>query len=127
MHAFKALLYDFILLCAVWFFAAIPFVIWQGENIQTQTTVTVSFQVYLLGITYLYLTFFWTKSGQTPGLRTWKLRLQTTQGYLLTRHQANIRFVLGVLLFSIGWIGLFFGKKQNLQDQFSQTEIISIK
>lgn len=124
MKVIFAFFYDFILLFAVWFFAAIPFVVWQGDNLQTQNTAMVAFQAYLLGVTYVYLTFFWTKSGQTPGLRTWKLRLQTTEGYLLNRHQANIRFLLGILLFLIGWILLFTPYKQTLQDKLAQTEIV---
>lgn len=130
MNALKiimAFFYDFLLLFAVWFFAAIPFVMWQGENIQTKSTVMVSFQVYLLAITYAYLTFFWIKSGQTPGLKTWQLRIQTKDGFLLSRHQANIRFMYTVLLFLIGWIGLFFGEKQTLQDRLARTQIVSIK
>ena len=109
------------------FFSAIPFVVWQGDAIQTQNTVKVAFQVYLLAILYVYLTFFWTKSGQTPGLKTWKLQLIDQQGYVPSRYRANIRFLFSILLFWIGWIGLFFGQRQTLQDQLSGTQIISIK
>ena len=127
MLAFKiifAFLYDLLLLGAVWFVSAIPFVIWQGEALQTQPTAQLAFQVYLLGITYAYLTYFWTLNGQTPGLRVWKLRLQRKDSYLLTRNNANVRFLLGVLLFSVGWVALFIpAYKQTLQDILSNTEI----
>ncbi|MDG6777513.1 RDD family protein [Thiomicrorhabdus sp. zzn3] len=127
MNQFKilfALLYDFILLCAVWFVAAIPFVMWQGGEFQDSPVANFAFQIYLLAITYLYLTYFWVNSGQTPGLRTWKLRLVREDGYLLTRHNANIRFIYAVLFCLIGWITLFTSaKRQSLQDILAKTKI----
>lgn len=120
-----AFFYDLMLLIAIWFVAAIPFVIWQGENLQHSEPAMLGFQVYLLSITYIYLTFFWTQSGQTPGLRSWKLQLLTQEGHLLGRHEANIRFILAILIWPIGWLGLFFSKKQTLQDRLAKTKIVS--
>lgn len=123
-----AFLYDLLLLIAVWIATSIPFVLWQGEALQNNWAAVSAYQMYLLAITYVYLTYFWVLNGQSPGLRVWKLRLQRTDGYLLTRHNANIRFVLGILLFSFGWILLFIPKfKRTLQDQLANTEIILIK
>jgi len=119
-----AFLYDLLLLLAVWFAAAIPFVIWQGESLQTNANSLLGYQVYLLAITYIYLTYFWVLNGQSPGLRVWKLKIRRIDGYLLTRHNANIRFILGVLLFSFGWLYLFIKPNQTLQDKFSGTEIV---
>ncbi|WP_028486155.1 RDD family protein [Thiomicrorhabdus chilensis] len=128
MNRFKilfALGYDFILLCAVWFMAALPYVLWQGETLQNRPAASLGFQLYLLAITYFYLTYFWTQSGQTPGLRTWKLKLVREDGYLLTRHNANLRFLWTVLFCLIGWITLFTSRKQqSLQDILSKTKIV---
>ncbi|WP_130537928.1 RDD family protein [Thiomicrorhabdus indica] len=121
-----ALLYDFLLLLAVWFFAAIPVVMWQGGSLEDKPFATLALQIYLLGITYLYLSYFWTQSGQTPGLRTWKLQLQREDGYLLTRHNANVRFLWAVLFFGITLFGLITRKKQLLHDQISKTRIVPI-
>ncbi len=130
MNRFKiifALLYDFILLCAIWFVAAIPFVMWQGDAMQDSPVASLSFQIYLIAITYLYLTYFWTNSGQTPGLRSWKLKLVREDGYLLTRYNANLRFLLIVPLCLIGWITLFITpQKQSLQDILAKTKIVPI-
>lgn len=124
-----ALLYDLLLLLAVWFFAAIPIVLWQDGSLEGKPFATLALQIYLIGVTYLYLTYFWTQSGQTPGLRTWKLQLQREDGYLLTRHNANLRFVLAIplmLFFGLSLIGLVFGKKQLLHDQIANTRIVPI-
>ncbi|HEY9016981.1 RDD family protein [Thiomicrospira sp.] len=123
-----ALFYDLLLLLAVWFVAAIPFVIWQGEGFETQPMTLLAFQIYLLGVSYIYLSYFWLQTGQTPGLRTWKLRLVRTDNYLLTRRDATVRFVLS--LFSIvtlgfGWVWLWFSKNnQSLHDQLAFTHIV---
>ncbi len=127
-----AFLYDLLLLLAVWFVAAIPFVVWQGDNLHTSPASMVAFQVYLLAITYLYLTFFWTARGQTPGFKSWGIRLQRQDGYLLTRHNANVRFLLVILLFAIGWIYLFIPQKNKpylltLQDKFAGTAIVKVE
>ena len=120
-----AFLYDLLLLLAVWFVTAIPFVLWQGESLQTNTNSMIGFQVYLLAITYVYLTYFWTLNGQSPGLRVWKLKIRRVDGYLMTRHNANVRFILGILIFPFGWIYLLFPKStQTLQDKLSGTEIV---
>lgn len=119
-----AFLYDFILLFAVWFAAAVPFVLWQGADFQQDAVKLLSFQVYLLAVTYFYLTYFWMQNGQTPGLRVWHLRLVDHQGYCLSRSQANLRFLLGILLFGIGWVTLFTSKRQTLQDILAHTHIL---
>ncbi len=122
-----AFFYDLLLLCALWFVATIPFLIWQGESFTQNTLMLLAFQIYLIAISYLYLSFFWMQNGQTPGLRTWKLQLQREDGHLLTRHNSNLRFTLATLLFPIGWIGLLTPKKQLLQDILAKTKIVPIQ
>ncbi len=122
-----AFFYDLLLLCALWFVATIPFLIWQGESFAQTPLMLLAFQIYLIAISYIYLTFFWMQNGQTPGLRTWKLQLQSEDDHLLTRHNSNIRFILATFLFPIGWIGLLTPKKQLLQDILAKTKIVPIQ
>lgn len=128
MHPFKilfAFFYDAFLLFALWFVSALPFVLWQGAGFEQDPVKLLAFQTYLLAITYVYLTYFWTLNGQTPGLRVWHLRLLTQDDHLMSRYQANLRFLSGILLFTIGWIGLFLPPvKQTLQDRISKTKIV---
>lgn len=123
-----ALFYDLLLLLAVWFVAAIPFVIWRGEGFEAQPMTLLAFQIYLLGVSYIYLSYFWLQTGQTPGLRTWKLRLIRSDNYLLTRRDATIRFVMSLVSIAtlgLGWLWLLFSKKnQTLHDQLSFTQIV---
>lgn len=119
-------LYDLLLLLAVWFAAAIPFVLWQDGSFEGKAAITLAFQIYMIAITYVYLTYFWLQSGQTPGLRTWKLQLLTENGTLISRYHANLRFVWTMLLFPVGWVGLLFGKQQLLQDRLAKTQIVAV-
>lgn len=122
-----AFVYDLFLMLAIWFVTAIPFVLWQGAGFEQNPVKLLAFQTYLLAISYVYLTYFWTLNGQSPGLRVWHLQLITADNYLLSRSQANLRFLTGVLLFTIGWIGLFIPPvKQTLQDRISKTKIVPI-
>jgi uncharacterized RDD family membrane protein YckC len=125
-----ALFYDLLLLCAVWFFAALPFVFWQGPGFESNPLSLLMFQVYLLVISYIYLSYFWLQTGQTPGLRTWNLRLVRVDGYLPTRNDANKRFffsLLSIASLGLGWIWLFFNPNgQTLHDQLAQTQIINL-
>jgi uncharacterized RDD family membrane protein YckC len=122
-----AQLYDLIILMAVWFITAIPYVLWQGGNFETDPFANLGFQAYIAAITYAYLTYFWTQNGQTPGLRIWKLQLLDEQGYIPSRHRCNIRFLMVLSLFLIGWIGLILGRRQLLQDRFAKTQIVAFK
>ena len=123
-----AFLYDILLLISIWFAATIPFILWLGPGFEQNPGSLISFQFYLIAITYLYLSHFWLKTGQTPGLRTWQLQLQREDGYLLTRNDANLRFFWAMLLLPISWIGLFLTpKKQFLHDQLAHTKILPLK
>ena len=130
MRGFKILFanfYDLILLLTIWFALAIPFVLWQGHSFEESPAVIFAFQVYIVGMTYVYLTYFWVHSGQTPGLRTWKLQLVNQDDTPVSRYNANLRFLFTVLFCLIGWIGLLLPKQQLLQDRFAKTKIIPIE
>lgn len=123
-----ALFYDTLLLFAIWFVATLPFVIWQGENFHQQPMTLLAYQLYLIGISYIYLRYFWLQTGQTPGLRTWNLRLVRKDGYLLTSRDSLVRFIyslLSIATLGLGWLWLFFNRNnQTLHDQFSDTQIV---
>lgn len=123
-----AALYDLILILAVLFFAGLPFVLWQGGDFSDKPMVLLSYQIYLGVISYIYFSYFWLINGQTPGLRTWNLRLIRQDGYLLTRKDSIIRFILSLISIAtlgIGWLWLFFNRdNQSFHDQFSYTQIV---
>ena len=71
---------------------------------------------------YLY---FWKKSGQTLGMRAWKIRLENHQVGELRYWQLISRLffsVLSFLCFGLGyWFSLINKKKASVHDKLSQT------
>jgi uncharacterized RDD family membrane protein YckC len=158
-------LYDFLLLFAVLLLAVIIYTIpaqmfahvdsTQTSNLSTTEFTGPVFYVYMFLVSWFFFAWFWTHGGQTLGLRTWSLRLQTTDGYALNWMQTLLRFLIAgspwlaslfvyeqldskQLLnspyqyspFIIGFIGLFWTfidkKNRSLQDILSHTQIVRI-
>lgn len=97
-----ALLYDGILLLGILFLAtAILLPFRGGRAFQTDDW---GYGIYLLGVVFLFFGWFWTRDGQTLGMRAWKIRLTNHAGKTISWQQALLRF-LPILL----CLGLFNG------------------
>ena len=73
-----ALLYDGILLLGILFLAtAILLPFRGGRAFQTDDW---GYGIYLLGVVFLFFGWFWTRDGQTLGMRAWKIRLTNHSG-----------------------------------------------
>ncbi len=53
--------------------------------------------LYLYLVLGLYFVWYWTKSGQTLAMQTWRIRMIGVGGFNLTRRQAMWRYVFGSL------------------------------
>jgi len=53
--------------------------------------------IYLYAALGIYFMWYWTKSGQTLAMQTWRIRMISQNGYTLTKHQAFWRYVFGSL------------------------------
>ncbi len=120
-----AAFYDAVLLIALWFFATaliLPFN--QGEAFTSQQIV---YPLYLLLVSFLFYTWFWTHGGQTLGIRSWKMIILTREKKPLGWKQASIRFVAMLLSWSLCGLGVLWIliDKQNLSwhDRLSDSEI----
>ncbi|HGY11752.1 MAG TPA: RDD family protein [Desulfobacterales bacterium] len=158
-------LYDFMLLCAVWLLAVIVYLIpaqmlinvdsSQKNNLSTTEFSGPVFYVYLFLVSWFFFAWFWKHGGQTLGLRSWSLRLQTENGHTLSWMQTLLRFLIAgtpwlislfvyeqittrqllqppyeYSAFILGFGGLFWilidKKNRSLQDIFSHTRIVKI-
>jgi len=107
-------------------------------------------QAFLFVIFGIYFVWFWAK-GQTLAMKTWNIRVVTTQGQAVTQARAALRYVLSWLWFlpalaaaavfrlpggeamviAIGWIAVwallsrFHPKRQFLHDALAGTQLIS--
>lgn len=79
---------------------------------------------------FLYFAHYWTRSGQTPGMKVWKVKLiseshgDKQQQQTITVLQALKRYVFSLLGLGLIWI-LFDKNKRALQDRLSQSRLIS--
>lgn len=53
--------------------------------------------LYLYVVLGIYFVWYWTKTGQTLAMQTWRVRLIGKGGYTLSRQQAIWRYVYGSL------------------------------
>lgn len=74
---FLAMLYDSFLLVAVLFIATAILLPFNDGKAITGAL----FSVYLLLVVFIFYTWFWHKSGQTLGMKVWKIRIITDDGY----------------------------------------------
>ena len=113
LRIFGSILYDIIALAAIWFFAALFVVIFRlGEAVDAGN---VLFMIYLLAVAYIYFGFCWTRSGQTLGMKSWKIRLVTSEtNQTIGWMQAATRCAAALLSFSalgLGFLWAIFDHK----------------
>lgn len=99
---FAALGYDALLLMAVLMVASFVFLWLFGDA--THAPRRYFFQAYLLLCCALYFVGFWLKGGQTLAMRTWKIRLVSSDGGNVFLRQALLRFCLAPL----GWLAFWW-------------------
>lgn len=74
-------------------------------------------------VSYFFV-FFWSRSGQTLGMRAWRLRVQNQDGSLISPI-TGIKRLLPTLLGLGNFVVLFDRKnKLSLQDRLTQTEVV---
>lgn len=121
-----AMVYELLLVVAVVFIASFLF-IRLGGDAQTGWKQIV-FQIFLLGIVFVYFSTFWLRSGQTLAMKTWRIKLVDREGKLISLKRAALRFGLafiGLSLFgaSIVWVW-FDPDRQFLHDRLAKTRLI---
>lgn len=94
-----ALLYDSLLILALWMIGAALVVVPTGQPIGSGN---LFFQAYLLVLAMAYFAVCWHRGGQTLGMRAWKIRLESIEA-TLTGRQILVRLAVGLV--SIGALG----------------------
>ncbi len=161
-----ALLYDSLLVFAILFVASIIYLLpiflnsdidsTQKNNLSTSAFQSPLYKTWIFIIWFSFFAWFWTKAGQTLGLRAWKLRVQSNDGKLMSLWQALLRFFssltpwfLALFLYHMAektqlisepykyWIlligfssivwSIFDKEGLSLHDRFSETRIVSLK
>ncbi|MBS4052039.1 MAG: RDD family protein [Methylomonas sp.] len=121
-----AVIYDALLLLAVWFFATaiiLPF-----NSGQAFAAEQYFFPFYLLAVSYVFYGWFWTHGGQTLGLRAWRIKLVNSNGVAVTWRQVSMRFMVAMLSWTclgLGFVWCIFDKKRLCwHDSLSKTRLV---
>ncbi len=122
-----AAFYDALLIVAI--FAVLTFVVVtaRGDAVPPGSHV---FQLALVITAAAYFAGFWVKGGQTPGMKTWRLRLETCSGGPIGWRSALIRFagaILSIAVFGLGFLwALFDADRQTAHDRMAGTRLIFV-
>lgn len=117
-----AIFYDILLLFSVLFFAAaLAYPITDGQ-------ISPAYQFYLLLVWFLYFAWPWLRSGQTLGMKAWRIKLESTDGQAITWWQALQRFLMAfVSCFALG-MGFFWTivdkQQRSWHDLVSNTRMV---
>jgi uncharacterized RDD family membrane protein YckC len=126
MRRLGAMLYDSLLVVALFFLATIPFVaLAGGEAVEPESIV---YQIVLVAVAYCFLVGFWCRRGSTLGMLAWGLRLETDDGSLPSVLQGSIRFVVAPVSLLLGGLGflwqLWDTNQQTWHDKASNTHLM---
>ena len=120
-----AMIYDSLLIFAILFVATAVLLIFnQGEAIESNP----SFNFLLVFILFTFYAWFWQKSGQTLGMRVWKIRIVSDLGGNPGWGTSFLRLgfaVLSMLCFGLGYLWRLF-RPYTWHDRLSQTRIIDV-
>lgn len=95
---FASLGYELLLLAAIIFTTAAvftPLLAW-GNHAPVLEWL---YRLAMAGVLYGYFGYCWVKSGQTPAMKTWRIKLQRADGGKLDWQRAGVRFGIALLLF----------------------------
>ncbi len=81
------------------------------------------YTIYLAFVWIYFFVYFWTRAGQTLGMRAWKMVVQNKNGNRITTTQALIRLATSV--FGLGNLTVPIDpQKRSFQDMWAKTEIV---
>lgn len=127
-----AIFYDLFLLLAIYFIVSYAAIfINDGRAIEPTDTFYPLFVLLIFSLSYLYFAWFWTHGGQTLGMKTWRMQLQTEDNTDINWQTATIRFFCAILSWSVAGIGflwtLFDSKNRSWHDLASKTLLIDLR
>ncbi len=129
-----AIFYDAFLLTAILLvIAAIAMTLNHGKAIETNDSFRPLYVIFMLGTCYLYFAWFWTHGGQSLGMKTWHIQLQSdnAEQTQIDWKIAAIRFFGAIIswgVFGLGFLWSLFDKKnRSWHDMISKTVLIDLR
>lgn len=127
LRRISAMLYDGLLILALMFLTTLPFIAARsGEPVETNDNLL--YQVTLAVMIFSFFVGFWTRSGRTLGMQSWRLQLVDSDGGRPSFGAATIRFfavLLSWLPFGLGFLWQLWDVDQlTWHDHISKTHIV---
>ena len=124
-----ALLYDWLLIIALWFLqTTLLLPLTQGEALPEDGWVHWAYVAMLYGTALGFFLFFWRRSGQTLGMRAWRLRLMDASGQTPTTGKLLRRALWAIPSWWLLGLGVFMlyvdPQRRALQDRMSATYLV---
>ena len=124
-----AMFYDSLLLIALLLIAAaVGTIFTDGEATDPGNPLMTT---WLFFVSFFYFAWPWLNTGQTLGMKTWRIRLERIDGKPVTLWHILLRFLSAIPSIGLGGIGLlwmlFNNDKLALHDIFSETRLVDIK
>ena len=111
LRRIAAMLYDTLLILALLFLATTPFIaVRGGEAVASDENFI--YRVVVVLVIYIFFVGFWSYSGRTLGMQSWRLQLQDDNGQVPSVARASLRFVASLL----SWLPLGLGFVWQLWD-----------
>ncbi len=125
LRRLAALAYDALLLFAVLFAATVPVLLFTGGRAVDPNDPV--FTAYLLAVSYAWFGWCWTRSGQTLGMRAWRMRVCTREGTRLGWWRSLGRFAAALVSIGTAGAGLLWvavdRDRRSLHDRLSGTVV----
>jgi len=122
-----AMLYDALLVAALLFLATIPFIAFRGGE-PVETGDNLLYRVVLALAVYAFFVGFWSRSGRTLGMQSWRLQLETADGGTPSITTASLRFfaaIISLLPLGLGFLWQVWDRdKLTWHDRISHTRIV---
>jgi len=103
LRRFAAILYDSLLIVAIWMIGTLPLVMLGGVGIEPGNWL---YTIYLVILAFAYFHVSWSRIGQTVGMRSWRLFLVPERQMQPMWQTSALRLVMA--LFSVACLGLGF-------------------
>lgn len=122
-----ALAYDLLVLAGVLMATSFALIVARGGA--AIPSGSLSYQAFLALQSALFFVGFWSRGGQTPGMRAWNIRVETLQGAALPLRTAAVRLAGGLLSaaalgLGMAWI-LLDGDGRAWHDRLTGTRVVA--
>lgn len=128
---FGAMLYDALLIMAVWMVITSVLLFLTGGDAITSGSVGALeylYQLLLLAVFVAFFGLFWTRRGQTLGMAAWKIYVERDDGLRLTWADTLKRLAgafVSLAVFGLGYFWMYFDRdRRTWHDRWSQTSVV---